>query len=335
MTAVSASTATMPATSPRVIHARSCGPSGRRAPRRLPSTACAGGDSRAGRSAALGGTRGGARGCVPSTAWAGGYSRPRRSATLGRSRESSTTCLLMIGTTTARKKNRNPKTRMATRAMPTPRRTRCASSQRTSGSSITASSTAMTTMIAIGHNFTTQRTSSSASAIFRSVANGTRSSVTAIGYAPHMRKLIVLAIALFALSAQAEQKNVQLLTNMSDADLLRAMNMMRASLGVHCDFCQVVNKATGLDFPSDEKNEKKVSREIISMVLKLNKEQFGGRTQIGCNTCHRGAISPKALVSLPQTQPPFPTPKPERPELPALADVVKKYAAAVGDTAKW
>jgi hypothetical protein len=150
-----------------------------------------------------------------------------------------------------------------------------------------------------------------------------------------MRKLIVLAIALFALSAQAEQKNVQLLTNMSDADLLRAMNMMRASLGVHCDFCHVVNKETGWDFASDEKKEKKVSREMISMVLKLNKEQFGGRTQIGCNTCHRGAISPKALVSLPQTQPPFPTPKPERPELPALADVVKKYAAAVGDTAKW
>jgi len=70
-------------------------------------------------------------------------------------------------------------------------------------------------------------------------------------------------------------------------------------------------------------------------VLKLNKEQFGGHTAISCNTCHRGAINPQQLVTLPQTPPPFPTAKPERPELPALADVVKKYAAAVGDATKW
>jgi hypothetical protein len=37
----------------------------------------------------------------------------------------------------------------------------------------------------------------------------------------------------------------------------------------------------------------------------------------------------------PQTPPPFPTAKPARPELPPLADIVKKYAAAVGDAAKW
>ncbi|HEY6136482.1 MAG TPA: c-type cytochrome [Thermoanaerobaculia bacterium] len=150
-----------------------------------------------------------------------------------------------------------------------------------------------------------------------------------------MRTLIAVALALAAVSAQAEQKNVQILTNMSDYELQRTMNMMRASLGVHCDFCHVVNKETGWDFASDEKKEKKTTREMMAMVIKLNKEQFGGRTQIGCNTCHRGAINPKALVTLPQTPPPFPTPKPERPELPALADVVKKYAAAVGDAAKW
>jgi len=150
-----------------------------------------------------------------------------------------------------------------------------------------------------------------------------------------MRKLMIVAIALFAAAAQAEQKNVQLLTNMSDYELLRTMNMMRASLGVHCDFCHVVNKETGWDFASDEKKEKKTAREMISMVLKLNKDSFEGRTEVVCNTCHRGAISPKALVTLPQTPPPFPTPKPVRPELPALADVVKKYAAAVGDATKW
>ncbi|HEV2721671.1 MAG TPA: hypothetical protein VG323_16755, partial [Thermoanaerobaculia bacterium] len=91
----------------------------------------------------------------------------------------------------------------------------------------------------------------------------------------------------------------------------------------------------GWDFASDDKKEKKTAREMMSMVLKLNKESFGGRTQISCNTCHRGKINPQALVSLPQTPPPFPTPQPARPELPPLADIVKKYGEAVGDAAKW
>jgi hypothetical protein len=153
-----------------------------------------------------------------------------------------------------------------------------------------------------------------------------------------MRTVILTALAtalLVAAAAQAEQKNVQMLTNLSDYELLRTMNMMRSALGVHCDFCHAVSKETGWDFPSDEKKEKKTAREMISMVLKLNKEQFSGRSEVSCNTCHRGAVNPQALVSLPQTPPPFPTPKRQRPELPPLADVVKKYAAAAGDAAKW
>ena len=84
-----------------------------------------------------------------------------------------------------------------------------------------------------------------------------------------MRNLIVttLALTLFAAAAHAEQKNVQMLTNMSDYELLRTMNMMRGALGVHCDFCHVVGK-DGWEFASDEKKEKKTAREMISMVLK-------------------------------------------------------------------
>jgi hypothetical protein len=156
-----------------------------------------------------------------------------------------------------------------------------------------------------------------------------------------MRKLIVFltALGLLAATAHAEQKNVQLLTNRSDAELLRDMNMMSASLGVRCDFCHAASKDQPghLDFASDEKREKKTAREMISMVLKLNKDQFGGNTVIGCYTCHRGSTHVTALVPLP-----VPTPArteraeaPERPKLPALADVVGKYTAAVGNAAKW
>ena len=139
---------------------------------------------------------------------------------------------------------------------------------------------------------------------------------------------IILALAL---AARAEQKNVQLLTNMSDLQLQRTMNMMRASLGVHCDFCHVVDDKGGWQFDKDDKKEKKTAREMIAMVIKINKEQFKGRTEVSCWTCHRGSNHPASLVTLPQTPPPFPTPKPERPALPSTEDVIKRYAIALGN----
>jgi len=82
-----------------------------------------------------------------------------------------------------------------------------------------------------------------------------------------MRKTIFLAIFFSAAGAQAEQKNVKLLTGMSDTQLIQAMNLMRASLGVHCDFCHVMNDKTGWDFASDEKEEQKTGREMIRLVI--------------------------------------------------------------------
>lgn len=149
-----------------------------------------------------------------------------------------------------------------------------------------------------------------------------------------MRKFVMLAVALAALSARAEQKNVQLLTNMSDVQLQRTMNMIRASLGVHCDFCHVVNEKDGWQFEKDDKKEKRTAREMIAMVLKLNKEAFGGKIEVSCWTCHRGSTHPVSLVPLPQAPPPFPTPKAERPAVPPLAEVVKKYTAALGNVAR-
>ena len=147
-----------------------------------------------------------------------------------------------------------------------------------------------------------------------------------------MKKLaIILALAV---SAHAEQKNVQILTNMSDLQLQRAMNLMRGALGVHCDFCHVVDKEHGWQWDKDDKKEKKTAREMIAMTIKINKEQFGGRAEISCFTCHRGSIRPVSLLPLPQTAPPFPTPKPERPELPALDEIVKHYTAALGNVAR-
>lgn len=146
-----------------------------------------------------------------------------------------------------------------------------------------------------------------------------------------MKKLaLILAVAL---SARAEQKNVQLLTNMTDTELQRTMNMMRASLGVHCDYCHVVDDKTGWHFEKDDKKEKKTAREMIALTLDINKKQFNGRAEVSCFTCHRGAIRPVSLVPLPQTPPPYPTPRPEPKTLPTRDEIVKKYTTALGNPA--
>jgi hypothetical protein len=144
----------------------------------------------------------------------------------------------------------------------------------------------------------------------------------------------MLAVALAALSARAEQKNVQLLKNMSDLQLQRTMNMIRSSLGVHCDFCHVVDDKEGWKFEKDDKKEKRTGREMIAMVLKLNKEQFGGKTEVSCWTCHRGSTHPNSVVTLPQAPPPFPTPKPPPPPDLLVSEIVKIYAQQLGNVAR-
>lgn len=82
-----------------------------------------------------------------------------------------------------------------------------------------------------------------------------------------MRKAIIAALVVISLpAARADQKNVKLLTGMSDIELQRTMNLLRASLGVHCDFCHVVNDKSGWDFASDEKTPKRMARHMIEMV---------------------------------------------------------------------
>lgn len=153
-----------------------------------------------------------------------------------------------------------------------------------------------------------------------------------------MRKFVLALAILITISANAETKNVQLLTNLSDWQLGQAMDNFTASLGVHCDFCHVRDAQTkAWDFPSDAKPEKKSARGMIRMVLDLNEKTFQGHTAIGCYTCHLGKEHPSAMVSLPV--PPIPPTKTdeaeaaERKAYPAAKDVLAKYVTAIGGEA--
>jgi hypothetical protein len=150
-----------------------------------------------------------------------------------------------------------------------------------------------------------------------------------------MRKTMLIAVAvLFALPLLGEQKNVKVLTGLSDFQLIRAMQEMADSLGVGCAFCHV-EKDKELDFPADDKEEKQRAREMIAMVKAANTSTFKGRSTVSCYTCHKGKNHVTGLVPLPVAAPNAEEHE-ERPKgLPSAAEILKKYTDAAGDVSRW
>ena len=153
------------------------------------------------------------------------------------------------------------------------------------------------------------------------------------------------------------RKNIQVLKGLPESQLFPEMNFISASLGVRCDFCHVSQGKdpktgqTNWVWESDDKEEKKTAREMMRMVLTINKGEFGlSSGQATCFTCHRGQMHPQSLPTLPLTvsghEPPPPGANPApggpggpggpgapggpRPEQPTVQQVFDKYVAAVG-----
>lgn len=147
------------------------------------------------------------------------------------------------------------------------------------------------------------------------------------------------------------RKNIQVLKGLPEGQLFPEMNFIAASLGVQCGFCHVsqgkdAQGRTNWVWESDEKEEKKVAREMMKMVLTINGGDFGlSRGQVTCYTCHRGQEHPQNLPALPlavsghePAPAATPTPRPgatpaPRPEQPSVQAVFDKYVAAVGGAA--
>src|SRR5215204_4492879 len=158
------------------------------------------------------------------------------------------------------------------------------------------------------------------------------------------------------------RKNIQVLKGLPESQLFPEMNFIAASLGVQCGFCHVsqgkdAQGRTNWVWESDEKEEKKIAREMMRMVLAVGKGDYGiSRGQVTCYTCHRGQEHPQSLPNLPLPTPsprpgppggtanaaPGATPAPgtttpgapatnaPRPEQPTVQQVFDKYVAAVG-----
>ena len=130
-------------------------------------------------------------------------------------------------------------------------------------------------------------------------------------------------------TAGESYKNIQVLKDLPESQLIQAMFFMKASLGVECTHCHVDFES----FEKDDKPAKQVAREMIRMVLALNKEHFDDRTLISCNTCHRGQSHPSAPLAfapIGSSSAPRRTDLPSGDAKPTVDQVFDRYIEATG-----
>jgi len=159
--------------------------------------------------------------------------------------------------------------------------------------------------------------------------------------------LIFLVIGWKAQTAQTQstadkpveqvRKNIQVLKGLPDSQLFLLMNFVGDSLGVNCDHCHVKgekNPQTGEDtwlWERDDKKEKAVGRDMMRMVLELNRTSFKREAVVTCYTCHRGSTRPERMASLPPRDYFAEALKPQPARvLPSVQEVIAKYRSAVG-----
>ncbi|HWM91326.1 MAG TPA: c-type cytochrome [Thermoanaerobaculia bacterium] len=151
--------------------------------------------------------------------------------------------------------------------------------------------------------------------------------------------MLVLVAGLASASAQEQTagqayKNIKVLKDMPASQLMPVMHLMRASLGTRCDFCHV---AEGNRYELDTKPEKETAREMIRMVLAINKDNFKGQARVTCNTCHRGQEHPVHVPAIGQAQFDDTTNGSDhhgaQPALPSAAEVLDRYIQALGGRA--
>ncbi len=139
--------------------------------------------------------------------------------------------------------------------------------------------------------------------------------------------------------AEEIYKNIQVLKGVPSEDLIPSMQMFRAALGVQCTFC---HKDLN-DLADDSKQEKKTAREMIAMMRRINEQNFNGRLEVTCATCHQGHNDPSNIPPVPdadalrarfallqQQRQQQQAAGGQRPAQPTAAQIFDKFTAAIG-----
>jgi photosynthetic reaction center cytochrome c subunit len=129
--------------------------------------------------------------------------------------------------------------------------------------------------------------------------------------------------------AEEQYKNIQVLKSVPAEQIIPSMQFISASLGVECEYCHVEHANE-----KDEKKAKRTAREMITMMMAINKNNFDGHREVTCYSCHRGALQPVATPLVGEAEPPRQphqhTAGSTEPAVPPAAQLLDKYLAAVG-----
>ena len=122
-------------------------------------------------------------------------------------------------------------------------------------------------------------------------------------------------------NGRAGYKNIKALKGTPANQLNQSMHLIKGALGVDCLYCHIER-----EWEKDTKPPKAVATQMISMVMDINRTQFGGRQVVTCYTCHNGRPVPADMPVFPVFEPV----EAARPVLPAVDQILTRYVQALG-----
>jgi len=119
------------------------------------------------------------------------------------------------------------------------------------------------------------------------------------------RLVLCLSLSFLSLAAWAQFPdkftNLQVLPkDISKDDLMQTMRNFSFATGLRCEGCHVQAPDKKINFPADDKPQKKTAREMMKMVKAINTDYIAklGKpeiTEVKCATCHHGVNEPRTL----------------------------------------
>jgi len=130
-------------------------------------------------------------------------------------------------------------------------------------------------------------------------------------------------------------KNIQVLKGLTVDQFMNTMGFISAALNMNCADC---HDTTNIETFASENAPKRTARRMIAMVNTINKNNFGGKREVTCYSCHRADPRPKVT---PRLSDQYGAPQPEdpneveprtrpAPNTPSPEQIFGKYIQALG-----
>src|SRR5467141_1875471 len=130
--------------------------------------------------------------------------------------------------------------------------------------------------------------------------------------------------------AEEEFKKIQALKGIPVDQVIPSMQFIAASLGVECEYCHVAHANE-----KDDKKPKVTARKMINMMMAINRDNFEGRREVTCYSCHRESADPVSTPIITDEGPRLDGEEGKKAEetkaaLPAAEQLIDKYLAVIG-----